>query len=75
MLDRPDQFAHTVTEKLMTYALGRRVEYYDQPVIRRIVREAAELDYRWSAIVLGIVRSEPFRMSRANEETPLAAAN
>jgi len=75
MLDRPDQFAHTVTEKLMTYALGRRVEYYDQPVIRRIVREAAEQDYRWSAIVLGIVRSEPFRMSRVSEETPLAAAN
>ena len=64
MLDRPEQFAHTVTEKLMTYALGRRVEYYDQPVIRRIVREAAEQDYRWSAIVLGIVQSEPFRMSR-----------
>ncbi len=64
MLGRPDQFAHTVTEKLMTYALGRRVEYYDQPVIRRIVREAAEQDYRWSAIVLGIVQSEPFRMSR-----------
>ena len=40
MLDRPERFAHTVTEKLMTYALGRRVEYYDQPVIRRIVREA-----------------------------------
>ncbi len=63
MLDRPDQFAHTVTEKLMTYALGRRVEYYDQPVIRRIVREAAGQDYRWSAIVLGIVQSEPFRMT------------
>ena len=70
MLDRPDRFAHTVAEKLMTYALGRRIEYYDQPVIRRIVREAAEQDYRWSAIVLGIVQSEPFRMSRAYEDAP-----
>ena len=75
MLDRPERFAHTVTEKLMTYALGRRVEYYDQPVIRRIVREAAEQDYRWSAIVLGIVQSEPFRMSRVNAGSPIASAN
>ena len=75
MLDRPEQFAHTVTEKLMTYALGRRVEYYDQPVIRRIVREAAEQDYRWSAIVLGIVRSEPFRMSRGGDASLASVTN
>ena len=65
MLDRPDQFAHTVTEKLMTYALGRRVEHHDQPVIRRIVREAAAQDYRWSALILGIIQSEPFQTSRS----------
>ena len=75
MLDRPEQFAHTVTEKLMTYALGRRVEYYDQPVIRRIVREAAEQDYRWSAIVLGIVQSEPFRMSRGDDVPLVSVTN
>ncbi len=75
MLDRPEQFAHTVTEKLLTYALGRRVEYYDQPVIRRIVREAAEQDYRWSAIVLGIVQSEPFRMSKGGDAPLVSVTN
>jgi mono/diheme cytochrome c family protein len=70
MTGRPDQFAHTLTEKLMTYALGRRVDYYDQPVIRRIVREMAEQDYSWSSLVLGIVTSEPFLMSQvALDET------
>ncbi len=63
MLERPDRFAHTLTEKLMTYALGRRVDYYDQPVVRNIVRRAAANDYRWSEIVLGIVTSAPFTMS------------
>ena len=56
MLSRPEQFAHTHTEKLMTYALGRRVEYYDQPVIRQIVRGFEE-EYKWSSIILGIVNS------------------
>ena len=63
MLNRPDQFAHTLTEKLMTYALGRRIEYYDQPIIREIVRNAAKSDYRWSSIILGIVNSPAFRSS------------
>lgn len=74
MMDRPDQFAHTLTEKLMTYALGRRVEHYDQPVIRQIVREAAQQDYRWSAIVLGITQSPPFTMSRAQANLTVANA-
>ena len=65
MLERGDLFAHNVTEKLMTYALGRRVEYYDQPVIRQIVREAASENYSWSSILLGVVKSAPFKMSRA----------
>ncbi len=68
MSERPERFAHTLTEKLMTYALGRRVEYYDQPVIRRIVREAARQDYSWSSIVLGITNSEPFLLSGAAAE-------
>ena len=56
------QFVRTVTEKLMTYGLGRGVEYFDMPVVRAIVREAAEDDYRFSSIVLGIVESAPFQM-------------
>ena len=47
----------------MTYALGRRIEYYDQPIIREIVRNAAKSDYRWSSIILGIVNSPAFRSS------------
>ena len=78
MAGRPDQFAHTLTEKLMTYALGRRVDYYDQPIVRRIVREIAEQDYSWSALVVAIVTSEPFLMSRAADSsgnTNLSARN
>ena len=64
LLERPGPFVTTVTEKLLTYALGRGVEYYDAPAVRRIVREAEERDYRWSAIVAGIARSVPFQMRR-----------
>ena len=62
LLEQPDQIVQTLTEKLMTYALGRSVEYYDMPAVRKIVREAAAHDYRFSAILTGIVLSEPFRM-------------
>ena len=55
----------TVTEKLLTYALGRGVEYYDQPAIRQIVAAAAHDDYRWSSIILGLVESMPFQMRRS----------
>jgi hypothetical protein len=67
LLDTDDLFVRTVTEKLMAYALGRPVEYFDQPTVRRIVREAGAQDFRWSAIVLGIVKSPAFlaRRSRA----------
>ena len=70
MLGRPEQFAHTLTEKLMTYALGRRVEYFDQPSIRHIVREAAGKDYRWSALILGITQSPQFLMSMTQSPAP-----
>jgi hypothetical protein len=63
LLDEPSQFVQTLTEKLMIYALGRSVEHYDMPAVRRIVREAASEDYRFSAILAGIVQSEPFRFS------------
>ena len=61
LLARQQDFVRTVAEKLMTYALGRGVEYYDQPVLRQILRDAAAHDNRWSAIVKGIVASAPFQ--------------
>jgi hypothetical protein len=61
LLERPDAFVETAAERLLTYALGRRLEYYDMPTVRAIVRGAEAEDYRFSALVLGIVRSEPFR--------------
>jgi len=62
LLKQPDQFPRTLTEKLMAYALGRHLEYFDRPAIRTIVRDASASDYRWSAIVLGIVKSPSFLM-------------
>jgi hypothetical protein len=62
LLERRELFVATVTEKLMTYALGRTVDYYDMPAVRTIVRAAADDDYKLSGLVLGIVRSVPFRM-------------
>ena len=62
LLARQDQFIATVTRKLLTYALGRGLEHYDQPAVRQIMRQAAEDDYRWSSLIGGIVTSPPFRM-------------
>jgi hypothetical protein len=62
LLERPKLFVATLTEKLLTYALGRGLEYYDAPAVRRIVREARADDYRFSSLVQGIVRSTPFQM-------------
>lgn len=59
---RPDQFVRTMTRMLMTYALGRATEYYDEPVIRGIERDAAKQNFRFSALVMGIVNSQPFQM-------------
>jgi hypothetical protein len=61
LLSRPDLFVSTLTQKLMVYALGRRLEAEDMPTVRRIVREAARDDYRFDDIVLGIVRSTQFQ--------------
>ena len=65
LLGRSEQFVETVAEKLLVYALGRGIEHHDRPVIRAIVREAAEDDHRWSSLILGIVESAPFRMRRS----------
>ena len=62
LLARQDQFIATVTRKLLTYALGRGLEYYDQPAVREIMRRAAADGYRWSALVGAIVDSPSFRM-------------
>jgi hypothetical protein len=62
LLDRPELFVRTLTENLMTFALGRGVEYYDAPAVRRIVSEAQSEDFRFSSIVLGIVKSTSFQM-------------
>jgi hypothetical protein len=70
LLEYSPQFVRMFTEKLMTYALGRGVEYFDMPAIRGIVREAELDDYRFRSIVLGIVASPPFQM-RIKSEPPL----
>jgi cytochrome c551/c552 len=69
VLQHPEMFVRTVTQKLMTYGLGRGVEYEDMPLVRRIARDAAQREYKWSAIVLGLVRSAPFQMKKAQQST------
>ena len=66
LLRRPELFAGTLTEKLLTFALGRGVEYYDGPAIRKILREAEPDRYRFSSLILGIVKSVPFQMRRSS---------
>jgi len=72
LLHRPEIFVGTLTEKLLTFALGRGVEYYDAPAVRRIVRQAKADDFRFSSIILGIVNSTPFTM-RTSAEANLSA--
>src|SRR5690606_59231 len=69
LTERPEIFVGTLTAKLMTYALARGLEPEDMPAVRRVVRDAAAADYRFSEIVLGIVRSVPFRMTVAEQES------
>ncbi len=65
LLNRPDLFVSTLTEKLLTYALGRGLEYYDAPTVRAITKDTRSNDYRFSSLVLGIVTSSPFQMRRS----------
>jgi Protein of unknown function (DUF1585) len=67
LLARPDQFIQTLTEKLMIYALGRPLRAQDMPAVRAIVRQAAKEDYRFEALVKGIVASDAFRLRRLPE--------
>ena len=64
LLERPDLFATAVTEKLLTYAVGRGLTYRDNPAVRRVVRRAAASDYRWSSVILELVKSPPFQQRR-----------
>ena len=64
LLERPDDLVGTITEKLMRFALGRSLEYYDMPEVRAVVRAASVENYRWSSIILGVVESTPFQMRR-----------
>jgi mono/diheme cytochrome c family protein len=73
LLEQPDQFPRTLTEKLFAYALGRRIEYYDQPTIRQIVRDSAAQQYRWSALIAGIVKSPAFQMRSPRQPAVTAA--
>jgi hypothetical protein len=73
LLGQGNEFIRTVTEKLLTYALGRGVQYSDAPTVRQLVRDLARDDYRWSSLVLGIVKSAPFQMRSAPDGTAPAA--
>jgi hypothetical protein len=65
LLRQKEQFAATVTSKLLAYAIGRGLQDTDRPTVRAVVRDAAPADYRWSSIVLGIVKSLPFQMRKS----------
>ena len=65
LLKHQEEFVATVTKKLLTYALGRGIDYYDMAAVRDVLRQAAQHDSRWSSIILGIVNSMPFQMRRA----------
>jgi len=68
LLKNPELFTGTMTEKMLTYALGRGVDYRDMPAVRTIVRDASRDGYKFSSIVLGVVRSAPFQMRKAPEK-------
>jgi hypothetical protein len=71
LVDRPDrQFVQALTENLLTYGLGRSLDYRDMPTVRRIVRQAAADKYRFKAIVLGVVSSDAFRKREADGGAP-----
>ena len=69
LLSRSDEFLRTVTEKLLAYALGRELRYYDAPTVRQIVRDAGGEEALWTPVILGIVKSIPFQMRRGEGES------
>jgi hypothetical protein len=75
LLRRPEQFAQTFVENLLTYSMGRTKEYYDMPAVRKIVRETAAKDYQFSAIVQAVVKTEQFQMRRVPQPKPVQSAS
>jgi len=75
LLKKPDLFVGTMTEKMMTYALGRGIDYRDMPAVRLIVKDAGRDGYRFSSLVLGMVRSVPFQMKMAPDKESEAIAD
>ena len=75
LLKHPEQFVRTMTEKLLTYGLGRGLEHYDMAVVRAIANDAARENYRFSSLIAGIVRSVPFQMKKVSgSELPVSSA-
>jgi hypothetical protein len=74
LLKYSDQYVRVVTEKLLTYALGRGTDANDMPAVRAIVRQAAKDNYRFSALVAGVVKSVPFQMNTKENNAPGAAS-
>ena len=64
LLGQPADFVGTIAEKLLIYALGRGLEYYEMPAVRGIVRNAAREEYSWSSVIMGVIESDPFQMRR-----------
>jgi hypothetical protein len=72
LVSHPEEFVRTFSEKLLSYAIGRVIEYYDLPAVRQIAREAGKQNYRWSSLVSAIVTSSPFTMGIVlDEESPI----
>jgi hypothetical protein len=65
LLSKREQFVNTIAEKLLTYALGRKLEYSDAPAVRGITRQAVANGYRWSSLITGVIRSTPYQMRRS----------
>jgi hypothetical protein len=74
LLKHPEQFTQTMTEKMMTYALGRSVEYFDMPSVRKIVRDAKRENYKFSSIVMGIISAPAFQSSMLEQPAAASAA-
>jgi hypothetical protein len=75
LLKRPTPLVRTFTENLLAYALGRRVEYFDQPAIRAITRAAAVNDYRMSSFIMGVIKSDAFRLKQAESPSVTETAD
>jgi hypothetical protein len=74
LLNDGDEVVRTVTEKLLTYALGRGLTYHDAPLVRQLLRTLRENEYRWSALLTGIIRSDQFQMRAAPEPATVTAS-